>query len=149
MRGEAAAHAAGSKEETEVSSIRLSFGALLVVAACAVSTASAYENLSATQAYRLIQDNQNNPDFVILDVRTPDEFRRSRLRGALHIDFHADDFRQRIDRLERDRTYLVYCKGGFRSSSAAEMMDQMGFDQVYNVSGGILQWREQGLPLEE
>lgn len=120
---------------------------VLCAAGFAAGTAAAIEDIAPKQAHRMIRDNRGDPGFVILDVRTPREFEEGHLRGAVNIDYHAEDFRERIDGLDRDRTYLVYCRSGARSSSAYRLMEEMGFGSLYNLQGGILQWNQAGLPL--
>ena len=74
-------------------------------------------------------------DDVVLDVRTPGEYAGGHLAGAENIDLMASDFRERIEGLDRDRTYYLYCRSGNRSGQAAQMMRQLGFERAYNVGG--------------
>jgi len=91
--------------------------------------------LTVVEAKELIRKNRNNPRFVILDVRTPEEFTEEYLPGALNIDIYADDFEEKIAGLDRMGTYLVYCKSGGRSRAAVELMEELGFRNVYNGVG--------------
>ena len=77
---------------------------------------------------------------VILDVRTPEETAEGKIDGAQELDFRAPDFQEKLGQLDRDKTYLVYCRSGGRSSSACSMMDEMGFTNVYNLVGGYQGW---------
>lgn len=72
---------------------------------------------------------------VVLDVRTPAEFAGGHLAGSENVDFMAPDFRERVEGLDRDRTYYLYCRSGTRSGKAAALMQEMGFAEVYNVGG--------------
>lgn len=74
-------------------------------------------------------------DDVVLDVRTPAEFAGGHLAGSENVDFMAPDFRERVEGLDRDRTYYLYCRSGTRSGKAAALMQEMGFSEVYNVGG--------------
>ncbi|MBI2102772.1 rhodanese-like domain-containing protein [Candidatus Woesearchaeota archaeon] len=78
---------------------------------------------------------KNNRNIVILDVRTPEEFEEEHLPHAVNINIYADDFEERISRLERTKTYLVHCKSGGRSRAAVELMLELGFTDVTNVVG--------------
>ena len=89
------------------------------------------------------------PGFFIIDVRTPDEYNSGHIEGAGMIDFNADDFRDRIGELGRDKTYLVYCRSGGRSAGARDAMEGLGFLKVCHMLSGILGWEEAGLPLVE
>lgn len=77
---------------------------------------------------------------VVLDVRTPEETAEGMITGAQELDFRAPDFQEQLEKLDPDKTYLVYCRSGGRSSSACSMMEEMGFKDVYNLVGGYQRW---------
>lgn len=94
------------------------------------------------------QDKINSiKDVVILDVRTPAELANGYIEGAVNIDFKAADFQTKINNLDKDATYLVYCAGGGRSRSAANLMKDLKFKVVYDLKGGFSQWSANGLPV--
>ena len=66
------------------------------------------ENVTPQEAFTLIQDNRDNPDFVIIDVRTPGEFAGGYIEGAINIDFYSETFRDELNRLDKNKTYLIY-----------------------------------------
>lgn len=99
-------------------------------------------------AYEMIQENVNNPNFILLDVRTPQEFSQSHIKGAKLLDFQAPDFKTKVQELDKNKTYLVYCRSGMRSSGCADTMKSLGFNKVYNLVGGIMAWEREGLPVE-
>lgn len=74
-------------------------------------------------------------DTVLIDVRTPEEFAEGHLDGAVNISLQADDFDARIDELDRDGTYVVYCRTGNRSAQAAAAMVDAGFTDVTDAGG--------------
>ncbi len=80
-------------------------------------------------------------DIFVLDVRTKDEHKTFRIPASTVVDIYNSDFAERIDRLDRAKTYLVYCASGSRSVSACKQMKKMGFEKVYNLRSGILGWR--------
>lgn len=124
---------------------------MMLAAVCAAwlaaGAAAAVEDIAPGQAQRMIRENRDNPDFVILDVRTPAEFEEGHLQGAVNIDYYAEDFRERIGDLQHGGTYLIYCRSGARSSNTYRMMEEMGFERMFNLQGGVLQWKSRGLPL--
>ena len=93
------------------------------------------KEISVAEAKEMIAKNKENKHFLILDVRTPEEFAEEHLPNAVNIDIHEDDFQEKIDRLDRTKTYLVHCKSGGRSKAAVELMLEMRFTRVYNVKG--------------
>ena len=107
------------------------------------------ENITPQEAFTLIQDNKDNPSFVILDVRTLQEFADGYVEGAINIDFSSATFGDELDALDKEKTYLIYCRSGNRSGQALGMMEELGFQEVYNLSGGISAWQDAGLPTVE
>lgn len=88
-------------------------------------------------------------DLVLVDVRTPEEIAGGKIAGSIAIDFSVSDFHQQIDKLDKDKTYVVYCAVGGRSGKTVEYMRQKGFRHAYNLEGGITQWIKEGQPLAE
>lgn len=97
----------------------------------------AYENVKASEFKQLIE---KTPNSVILDVRTQAEHRQDGIEGAINIDIMGGSFVQKIALLDKDKTYFVYCRSGNRSGSACDMMNKDGFKNLYNLSGGMMQW---------
>ena len=104
------------------------------------------ENITPEEAYILIQENKDNPNFVILDVRTPEEFLGEYIENAVNLDYYSDTFRNDLDKLDKNKTYLIYCKSGGRSEDALNIMKELDFREVYNLLGGIIKWKSEGLP---
>lgn len=88
---------------------------------------------------------KNNPG-VLIDVRTASEQSKGMINGAIAMDIFADDFEARIDQLDKNKTYYVYCAAGGRSGEATEMMHKKGFKHVVDLDGGIKAWQQAGLP---
>jgi rhodanese-related sulfurtransferase len=111
------------------------------------TTAVSIIDINVQDSRTLLQDNKDNPHFIILDIRTPDEFATGHLEKAQNIDYYAADFRARIDKLSRTETYFIYCRTGHRSGLARDMMKEMGFLHIYNMTGGINDWTAAGNPV--
>ena len=80
----------------------------------------------------------------VLDVRTPDEWESGVIKGAIKINFYDSDFKNQIEKLDKGKAVLVYCKSGGRSAKAAEQLKEEGFQEIYNLLGGIIIWRSTG-----
>jgi len=104
------------------------------------------EDITPQEASALIQDNRDNPDFVIIDVRTPEEFAEEHIEDAINLDYYSETFQDELDTLDRDKTYLIYCRSGVRSRNALDIMAELDFGEAYNMTGGIIQWVEEELP---
>jgi rhodanese-related sulfurtransferase len=101
-------------------------------------------NVDATAAADLL-GTEDAP--IVLDVRTPDEYAGGHIEGALNIDFNADDFEANIAKLDRDKTYLVHCRSGGRSTSSLPAFEKLGFKSVIHLDGGMNGWTEAGKPV--
>lgn len=95
-------------------------------------------DLTPEDAYKMIEEKKEKPNFQILDIRTKLERMKKRLHSTTHYDFYKSDFRDHLDKLDRNKTYLVHCAVGGRSAKAAQMMtEEMGFKHVYNLAGSL------------
>lgn len=83
--------------------------------------------------------NDNNA--VILDVRTDTEIEEGIIPNAIHIDIYkGQEFIDEVEKLDKSKNYYVYCRSGNRSGQACQIMEELGFDKTFNLSGGMLQW---------
>jgi len=126
-------------------SVSLFIGVTLL-AGCVRDETATIEDITPQEAFSLIQDNMNNPDFVIIDVRTREEFSAERIENVTNIDFYSETFRDMLNNLDKNKKYLIYCRSGARSGSALDIMAELNFNEVYNISGGIVQWKSEGFP---
>lgn len=96
-------------------------------------------NLDQEQWWTQAQQDENA---VILDVRTPDEWSRGIIPGAVNIDIYkGQGFIYAVEELDKNKNYYVYCAAGARSGQACNIMNQLGFANTYNLAGGISQWQ--------
>ncbi len=88
-----------------------------------------------------VSQMQGDTDVVILDVRTEDECNDGIIEGAIQIDIHQGQaFITQIEALDKSKKYYVYCRSGARSGKACQIMSELGFENTYNLEGGILAW---------
>ena len=104
------------------------------------------KDVTPQEAFTLIQKNQNNSDFVIIDVRTREEFSGGYIENATNIDFYSETFLDMLNNLDKNKTYLIYCRSGARSGNTVPIMAELNFEEVYNILGGMLQWQSEELP---
>lgn len=129
----------------------LSVGAVQITSAQsttdAVSTRSLREDVDARQAASALQTQKN---VVVLDVRTPDEYKNGHLANAVNINLYDPDFRTKLARLDKSKTYVVHCAAGLengRSRKATAAMDSLGFRQIKHLNGGFNAWQQAKLPV--
>lgn len=86
---------------------------------------------------------------IVLDVRTPEEYREGHIPGAVLLDVKdTEGFEKGLSEMSKEKTYYVYCRSGRRSLDAAGKIKSRGFE-VVNMEGGFLAWREADLPWEK
>ena len=83
----------------------------------------------------------------ILDVRTAEEIAEGYIEGAQFEDFYGEDFKIKIESLDKEFAYAVYCRSGKRSGNAIEIMQDAGFHNLFNLEGGIIDWASAGMPM--
>lgn len=125
---------------------------LLVTGCKASETQTAtniFKNITLQEAANLVEENIDNLDFVILDVRTPSEFAEGHIKGANNIDYYSETFQEELNKLDKNKTYFVYCRSGNRSGQTIGIMKTLGFSKIYNLSAaGMGDWIAAGLPYE-
>ena len=85
---------------------------------------------------------ENDPNAVILDVRTEDEWNDGIIPNAVLNDIYkGQGFLYKLDELDKSKNYYVYCKAGGRSAQACAIMNQMGFETTFNLEGGFMKWK--------
>lgn len=92
---------------------------------------------------KAFKEKMKEPGVVILDVRTPKETAQGKIPGAKEIDFYGDNFESEIEKLDPEKTYLVYCRSGNRSAKTCNLMASKGFKHCYNLVGGYKAWTQQ------
>ncbi len=108
------------------------------------SSAANYEHIDLV-SYRT-QFFDSNADHILIDVRTPSEFKNGHVPGAINIPL--DQLQARIDEIPTDKPIVVICASGNRSQTGAKRLANAGYDRVYNLKGGTMSWMMAGLPIE-
>lgn len=84
----------------------------------------------------------------LLDVRSVEEYQGGHLKAAKNINIANQTFKKEVlDALDKSKPVCVYCQRGARSAKAAQLMSEMGFKEIYNLSGGIEQWQSDKMPV--
>jgi rhodanese-related sulfurtransferase len=138
----------------------LSLSMLFLLFACgnSESGSNAVAQQESAQSMKQVVEDVNAATFskmkeeagdeaIVLDIRTPREWNGGIISGAVKLDFYGDDFRKELEKLPRDKKILVYCASGGRSKNAQQIMASLGFQEIYNLEGGMSGWLENGLPV--
>ena len=105
------------------------------------------QSVSPRQFKQLLEQHQGNADVVLLDIRTPREFKQGHIQGAVLLDYYSRDFVERLKAFDRGKTYLVYCRSGNRSGKSLPLFEQLGFRHAYHLETGINGWLKERYPV--
>jgi rhodanese-related sulfurtransferase len=94
---------------------------------------------------KLLNDAKNK---TILDVRTQSEYEQGHIHNAQIIDYYSNDFKSKLETLDKSKPVFVYCAAGSRSAGAAKILSSMGFKEIYDMQGGFNSWKQRKKPVE-
>ena len=103
-----------------------------------------YKNVGAVEFKSMMEKKKG----VLIDLRTPDEIKKGKIKGAEEFDFFAADAESKIIKLDKKKTYYIYCAGGGRSGDCAELMVKNGFKNIVNLEKGFSDWKKAGFEIE-
>lgn len=104
------------------------------------------QNLSPKDAQNLLMKGVKDPNLVLIDVRTPEEFAGERLLNSINIDSSSPDLETKIAALDKEKVYILYCRTGVRSGDVQGKMTSVGILKTYSIEGGIEAWKIANLP---
>jgi phage shock protein E len=105
------------------------------------------EDVDAKQAASVLQTQKN---VVVLDVRTPDEYKNGHVKDAVNLNLYDPNFKSKLAQLDKSKTYVVHCAAGLangRSRKATAAMDSLGFQHTVHLNGGFNAWQQASLPV--
>jgi rhodanese-related sulfurtransferase len=111
-----------------------SFLILIILVFLTACGNAGYKNVSTDDAKKLIEDNE----VIVLDVRTSEEFQGGHIPNAILIPLQ--ELENRLTELDKEKSYLVVCRSGNRSTQASEILSNNGFSTIYNMTGGMNNW---------
>lgn len=99
-----------------------------------------------TETFKKLMEDKKS---IVIDLRTPNEIKtKGKIKNAVEIDFLAMDAEEKIKKLDKKKTYLVYCAGGGRSGDCKDLMVKEGFKNVANLAKGFDDWKKKGFEIE-
>ena len=103
------------------------------------------KNVDAAAFKKMIDDKI----YILIDLRTADEIKnKGKIKGATELDFLDKNAEANIEKLDKKKSYLIYCAGGGRSADCAELMKKQGFKEVVNLEKGFGDWKNKGFEIE-
>ena len=129
------------------------FGLTLAVACNSGESDAKVENTEVQKAVSIVQEDITveqasemikNGDVIVIDVRSEDEYSSGHIDGAIIVDINSVGFEEGLAELDKSKKYIVYCHSGKRSARSSYIMADSGFENIYNVLGGISAWKASG-----
>jgi rhodanese-related sulfurtransferase len=99
-----------------------------------------FGTITSEELENILENKDHAGSFRVIDVRNPDEYGQGHIAGAILLSITDPAFKNKIEELDPDLTYYVYCRSGGRSQKACSYMIQVGFEKVFNLKNGILDW---------
>ena len=114
-----------------------------VLPSCSFRKSGVYEKVAPVEYASMIRERDS---VQIIDVRTPPEYRKDHIKGAVNINFLGGDFKRGARELDTSKPVYIYCQTAHRSPLAARKLRRVGFKKVYDLEGGFKNWGQAGLP---
>lgn len=111
---------------------------VFLIAGCAPGGGQQDEHLLDLHTFE--KKLETTPGRTLLDVRTAQEYGQGHFPGAILIDVTRPDFREKANKLDRSAPVFVYCASGIRSEKAVTVLNNLGFQEVYELEGGFNEW---------
>lgn len=122
--------------------------ALFFINSCRMNDEIGNSKLNDTLTADEFLNTSEKSDFILLDVRTPEEYSKGFIEKSINLNFYDTiNFNSEIVKLNRNIPYLIYCRTDKRSGRTIELMKESGFREVHILKGGIVQWQKENKPL--
>ena len=114
--------------------------AFFTIFSCSLINSESINQMNSDELIEFIELN----DAILVDVRTEDEYNSGYIESSLNIDYYSNEFSVNADKLDKNTPIILYSRSGKRSSMSANKILKIGFKEIYNLEGGILEWIEEG-----
>lgn len=105
---------------------------------------SQFITIKPENALKLIEEH---PEIIIIDIRPYEDYKKEHIPKAENLDYDGHEFQKKVEKLDKQKKYLIYCKSGVRGGYFMEKMKDSGFSDVYNILGGFIGWKLSKLPI--
>lgn len=122
-----------------------SLALVLLVSGCKEDTDQGEIKLVTPDEMKTLVDQK---DVQVVDVRTPEEYSEGFIAHSQNIDFNSPTFDEDIQKLDKTKPVLLYCKSGGRSAKCAVKLQEAGFVKIFDLEGGITKWKFKGFEVE-
>lgn len=105
------------------------------------------EKIDVKEAYTFLKKHKGDEEIVLLDLRTKEEFDKLHIEGAVNMDFTQTTFPGEVEKLDKEKRYLLIDMTQRKSLNTLQLMMELRFDKVHVIMGGMDEWNKQGLPV--
>jgi rhodanese-related sulfurtransferase len=105
------------------------------------NTTEKFKNIFCKELQEIIINSTGHQSYELIDCRMPGEYHMGHIPGAKLIDLMHPAFREKIEQLDKTKTYYIYCRSGSRSMTARRLMADAGIEDVHNVKFGLMGWQ--------
>ena len=119
--------------------IRTALLSLIFIFSCEFRSSSEINLVSATDLVEV-----QGANFILIDVRTRDEYDLGHITNAINFDFYSETFQDSILALPKNENIILYCRTNNRSTKTANILKENGFDNISVIKGGITEWVRNG-----
>ena len=119
---------------------RVAFLFLFFLFSCELLETTDIKLISYSDFIEFIQDS----DYVLIDVRTPEEYDLGHIPNSLNYDFYSESFQSKILALSKNESVILYCRTNNRSKKTAKILSEKGFKEIFVIEGGITEWVKNG-----
>lgn len=107
-----------------------------------------FKSVSAIEFKDILDKNISNNDHVLIDIRTNMEYNMGYIENSILLDLYSSNFQEELNKLDKNKIYLIYCRSGSRTGYVLNLMQNLGFKKVYNLKFGIIDWIKNGFLLK-
>ena len=107
---------------------------IMIILSLSLNSQSSVESINYDEYLKI----SKTIDFLIVDVRTPEEYQISRIKNSININFYDKNFINVFKNLDFDKHILIYCRSGRRSLESVKILSDEGFRKLYDLKGGVL-----------
>lgn len=122
------------------------FALVMLIIFCFSCNQKTYDEVELVSPEEM-QELMKMENAQLIDIRTPKEYKSGYIDGFQNIDYMSESFDEDIDKLDKNRPVLLYCKSGRRTAKCSAKLVEKGFVKIYDLKGGITQWKYKGLDL--
>ena len=111
---------------------------IIIISACTSTKTEGVKKINTEEMYTLISEDQS---IQIVDLRTPGEIGQGFIGNPIFINFSEANFEERISKLDKEKSIVIYCASGGRSGRASEIIEKIGFKTMYDFTDGFNGWK--------